>query len=93
MNGNMSNIISGRQLRATRVLAGLTQREFSKAVGVDERAARYWEVKGDKLPTSVPHYLEQIEAVLHRQGAIAFSSPTPSVRLAETSRVCHSPAK
>jgi transcriptional regulator with XRE-family HTH domain len=42
----MSNIISGRQLRAARTLAGLTQKQLAKAVGVHERAARYWGAEG-----------------------------------------------
>ena len=41
----MSNIVTGRQLRAARILAGLTQKQLAKAVGVHERAARYWELK------------------------------------------------
>jgi transcriptional regulator with XRE-family HTH domain len=30
----MSNIVTGRQLRAARILAGLTQKQFAQAVGV-----------------------------------------------------------
>jgi transcriptional regulator with XRE-family HTH domain len=48
----MSNIMAGRQLRAARILAGLTQKQLAQAVGVHERAARYWELKGDKPPSS-----------------------------------------
>ena len=44
----MLNIVTGRQLRAARILAGLTQRQLAQAVGVHERAARYWELKEDK---------------------------------------------
>ena len=44
----MSNIITGRQLRAARILAGLTQKQLAQAVGVHERAARYWELKETK---------------------------------------------
>ena len=58
----MSNIITGRQLRAARILAGLTQKQLAQAVGVHERAARYWELKEDKTPTSTPNSLEKIEA-------------------------------
>jgi DNA-binding XRE family transcriptional regulator len=83
MNAKMPNIVTGRQLRSARILAGLTQREFSKAVGVNERAVRYWELKEIKLSTSVPHSLEQIGAVLRRHGVIVFSSPTPGVRLVD----------
>jgi transcriptional regulator with XRE-family HTH domain len=77
----MSNIVSGKQLRAARVLAGLTQRQFAEEVGVHERSARYWESKGDELPTSVPASLEQIEAALHRHGVLVFASPSQGVRL------------
>jgi hypothetical protein len=55
----MSDIVTGRQLRAARILAGLTQKQFAKAVGVYERAARYWESKENKLPTAVPDSLEK----------------------------------
>ena len=78
----MSNIITGRQLRAARILAGLTQRQLAQAVGVHERAARYWELKENKAPTSTPSILEEIEAVLRNHGVIVFASPTPGARLA-----------
>jgi len=78
----MSNIITGRQLRAARILAGLTQKQLAKAVGVHERAARYWELKESKAPTSTPSSLEKIEAVLRDQGVIVFATPTAGVRLA-----------
>jgi transcriptional regulator with XRE-family HTH domain len=77
----MSNIITGRQLRAARILAGLTQRQLAQAVGVHERAARYWELKENKAPTSTSGILEKIEAVLRNHGVIVFASPTPGARL------------
>jgi transcriptional regulator with XRE-family HTH domain len=51
------NLVTGRQLRAARVLAGLTQRTLGAALGVDERAVRFWERKHDRRPTGVasPH--------------------------------------
>ena len=78
----MSNIVTGRQLRAARILAGLTQRQLARAVGVHERAARYWELKGDKAPTSTASSLSRIEAALRDHGVIVFSTPTAGVRLA-----------
>jgi DNA-binding XRE family transcriptional regulator len=78
---SMSNIITGRQLRAARILAGLTQRQLAQAVGVHERAARYWELKENKPPTSTTSILEEIEAVLRNHGVIVFASPTPGARL------------
>lgn len=78
----MSNIISGRQLRAARILAGLTQKQLAQAVGVHERAARYWESKGHKASTSTPSSLEKIEAVLRAHGVVVFATPTAGARLA-----------
>jgi transcriptional regulator with XRE-family HTH domain len=63
-------------------LAGLTQKQFAKEVGVHERAVRYWELKEDKLPTSVPDSLEKIEAALGRHGVLVFVSPSAGTRLA-----------
>jgi transcriptional regulator with XRE-family HTH domain len=80
MEAAMSNIINGRQLRAARILAGLTQKQFAAAVGVHERAARYWEQKESKAPTSTPSSLEKIETVLRDHGVIAFATPTAGVR-------------
>jgi len=77
----MSNIITERQLRAARILAGLTQRQLAQAVGVHERAARYWELKENKAPTSTTSILEETEAVLRNHGVIVFASPTPGARL------------
>ena len=54
----------------------------AQAVGVHERAARYWELKEDKAPTSTPSSLEKIEAVLRDHGVIVFAIPTAGVRLA-----------
>jgi transcriptional regulator with XRE-family HTH domain len=78
----MSNIVTGRQLRAARILAGLTQKQFAKATGFHERAARYWELKDDKSPTSTLSTLEKIEAALHSHGVVVFAAPTAGVRLA-----------
>jgi transcriptional regulator with XRE-family HTH domain len=50
----MSSIIAGRQLRAARILAGFTQKQFAKAVRVHVRAAQYWESQDNKMPTSTP---------------------------------------
>lgn len=75
------NIVTGRQLRAARVLAGLTQRAFGAALGVDERAVRFWERKHDQRPTSVRNDA-RIEWALLEHGVILFAEPTPGARLA-----------
>jgi transcriptional regulator with XRE-family HTH domain len=82
----MSDIITGWQLRAARILAGRTQRQLAQEVGVHERAAPYCELKEDKAPTSLPSSLEKVEAVLRTHGVIVLAIPTPGARL-ETSTV------
>jgi hypothetical protein len=51
----MSNIVTGRQLRAARVLAGLSQRQLAQAVGVHERAAGFRTALGLLSPVSTRH--------------------------------------
>ncbi len=72
------NIVSARQLRAARVMAGLTQRQLSIEAGFNPRAAKYWESRG---PTSIPENLAAIEQALRRRGVEVFATPTPGVRL------------
>ena len=82
----MSNIASGRQLKAARTLAGLTQSKLSTEAGFNPRACRYWESRGDNLPTSTRHSLDSIERVLLRHGVEVFAAPTPGCRLAQANR-------
>ena len=75
------NLCTGRQLRAARVLAGLTQRTLGAALGIDERAVRFWEARTDRRPTSAPNDA-RIEEVLLDHGVVLISQPTPGARLA-----------
>jgi transcriptional regulator with XRE-family HTH domain len=77
----MSNIVLGSQIRAARVLAGLTQSELARATGYHPRSVRYWESKGAEPPTNIKTTLDDIERALERNGVIIFSEPTPGVRL------------
>jgi len=79
-----ARIISGLQLKAARVMAGLTQAQLSIEAGFNPRAAKYWESRGEKPPTSVLSTLEAIEAVLRRYGVELFVSPTPGCRFIST---------
>ena len=76
------NLVTGRQLRAARTLAGITQRDLARALGVNERAVRFWERKHDRRPTSAPNDA-RIEEALLACGVILFAEPTPGARLAE----------
>ena len=76
-----ANVVSGRQIRAGRMLAGLTQAELARAAGYHPRSVRYWEHKGDNPPTNVASTLDSIEQAFIRHGVIPFSIPKPGVRL------------
>jgi transcriptional regulator with XRE-family HTH domain len=80
-----SRLVSGRQLRAARALAGLTQSQLSRDAGFNSRAAKYWEGNADKPPSSVVTTVNAIEAALARHGVIVFSQPTPGARLIDNS--------
>jgi transcriptional regulator with XRE-family HTH domain len=60
----MSNIVSGRQIRAARMLAGLTQADLARAAGCHPRSVRYWESKGNNPPTNVVSTCDSIEQAL-----------------------------
>ena len=85
----MTNIVSGRQLRAARVLAGLSQAELATESGFNPRAAKYWERRENELPTSVPDTLAAIERTLRRHGVEVFAWPTPGARLTEITSSGH----
>ena len=77
-----NNLITGRQLRAARVLAGLTQRTLGAALGVDERQIRFWERRHRSKPSGARHHAS-IERVLLDHGVILFGEPSPGARLAK----------
>lgn len=73
----MTGLVTTRQLKAARALAGLTQQALGQAMGVDGRQIRFWE---RRLPKSLKK-LTTIEAALRAHGVIASADPTPSVSL------------
>jgi transcriptional regulator with XRE-family HTH domain len=75
-----NNLVTGRQLRAARVLAGLTQRTLGAALGVDERQVRFWERRHHSKPSGARHHA-RIERALLDHGVILFAEPTPGARL------------
>jgi transcriptional regulator with XRE-family HTH domain len=67
-----ANLVTGRQLRAARAFAGLTQQDLGGELGVNERVVRFWERKHDRPPTST-HNLRRIEEALQRRGVTCFT--------------------
>ena len=86
----MSNIVSGRQIRAARMLAGLTQADVAREAGCHPRSVRYWENKGSNPPTNVASTLDCIEQALNRHGVIPFSDTDARspIALIETFTIC-----
>ncbi len=73
------DLVSRRQLKAARALAGLTQRGLAQAIGVDERQIRFWE---RRIPTS-PKKRATITRALNAYGVKLLSYPSVGVSLAE----------
>jgi len=70
---------SASQLGAGRALAGLTQADFAKLVGVTERSVARWEAKSGQ-PCSAPTDRWVVDALV-RAGVEIFDQPTLGVRL------------
>ena len=66
------DLVSCRQLKAARALAGLTQRGLGQVIGVDERQIRFWE---RRIPTSAKKRATII-AALEANGVILLSQPS-----------------
>jgi transcriptional regulator with XRE-family HTH domain len=82
----MSNLVSGRQIRAARMLAGLTQAELARETGCHPRSVRYWESKDTDAPTNVASTLASIEQALNRESSrVMLKLPK---RLLQVERLC-----
>ena len=75
MRINAPNLVNCRQLRAARVLAGLTQKTLGAALDVDERQIRFWE---RRIPTSANKRAAIIVA-LEAHGVMLTSHPIVGV--------------
>ena len=69
------DLVSCRQLKAARALAGLTQRGLGQVIGVDERQIRFWE---RRIPTSAKKRAA-IVAALEAHGVMLISNPIVGV--------------
>jgi DNA-binding transcriptional regulator YiaG len=76
-----TNLVSSRQLKAARVLAGLSQAGLARAAGFHPNSVKFWEGKGDAVPTCDPETLRLIEAALQLHGVAVFVSPSPGARM------------
>ncbi len=74
-------LVSGRQLRAARVLALLSQEELGRAAGISGRSIRTFErVEAGRIPCAAAT-LVRLVAALSGRGVEVFSMPAPGARL------------
>ena len=64
-------LVSERQLKAARALAGLTQKDLGSLMGVDERQIRFWERRIPKNPKK----RQLLERTLEKAGVQCFAKP------------------
>ena len=74
----MSNIRTGRQLRAARALLGLKQAELAAASGLHANSIRYLENQ-ERVTTGYSSAL--VEEAMNKLGVVFFIAPTIGVRL------------
>ena len=72
----MSNLVSTKQLKAARALAGLTQDQLGAAMGLNGRMVRFWE---RRIPSN-PRKVARIEQALLANGVALFTEPTAGAR-------------
>ena len=77
-----SHLKTGRQLRAARALAGLSQKSLGAALGLDQRTVRFMERSHHTIPTR-RKYHRLIEQVLLDHGVRLISEPAPGAMLAK----------
>src|SRR6516165_7218044 len=67
-------LLSGKQLKAARVLAGLSQRQLATEAGRSLRTITSWEAMTSKL-TASRKSVQRIEAAFHRYGVALYVTP------------------
>jgi len=67
-------LLSGNQLKAARVLAGLSQKQLAAETGRSLRTITSWEAMTGK-PTASRNSVQRIQAALHRHGIALYVTP------------------
>ena len=68
-------LVSGQQLKAARILAGLSQEQLAAETGRSLRSITGWESTTGTVPSASRTSLERIEAALRRYGVALYVTP------------------
>ena len=68
-------LVSGAQLKAARILAGLSQKQLAAETGRTLRTITGWESKIGSVPCASRNSLERVEAALGRYGVALYVTP------------------
>ena len=68
-------LVSGEQLKAARILAGLSQEQLAAETGRSLRAITGWESTTGAVPSASLKSSERIEAALRRYGVALYVTP------------------
>jgi transcriptional regulator with XRE-family HTH domain len=71
----MRKLLSGEQLKAARILAGLSQEQLARETGRSLRTITGWESTTGTLPCASRNSLEKVEAALGRYGVALYVTP------------------
>jgi transcriptional regulator with XRE-family HTH domain len=68
-------LVSGEQLKAARILAGLSQEQLAAETGRSLRTITGWESTIGALPCASRKSLERVESALSRHGVALYVTP------------------
>jgi transcriptional regulator with XRE-family HTH domain len=71
----MTNLVSGEQLKAARILAGLSQEQLAMETGRSLRTITGWESTAGATPCASRKSLERLEAALRQYGVALYVTP------------------
>jgi transcriptional regulator with XRE-family HTH domain len=70
-----NHLVSGEQLKAARILAGLSQKRLAAETGRSLRAITGWESTTGAAPSASRNSVQRIEAALSRHGVALYITP------------------
>jgi transcriptional regulator with XRE-family HTH domain len=82
-------LISGEQLKAARILAGLSQKQLAAETGRSVSSITGWESTMRTVPRASRKSLEKVEAALSRYGVALYVTPAGGYGVEKAPRAAH----